>query len=78
MNPLAYQDVIVSPKGDITTSPANYLPLQRLINLDPSLESFVVNHAGTPLDWTVSIKNTGPLDPNEMYWIPINEVLATV
>lgn len=78
MNPLAYQGVVVSPKGTITTSPDNYLPLQNLINLDSSLEDFVVNNAGTPLNWTVSINKTGALDPDKMYWIPINEVLATV
>lgn len=79
MNPVsAYQKVVVDTDGNITTSPNNYLPLQKLISADPSLRSFVVSNAGTPLDWTVTISKTGPLNPNTMYWIPINEVLATV
>lgn len=79
MNSLtAYKGVVVDTDGNITTSPENYLPLQKLISADPSLRSFVVSNAGTPIDWTVTIVPTGALDPNKMYWIPINEVLATV
>lgn len=79
MNPIsAYKGVVVDTDGDITTLPDNYLPLQNLIDIDSSLHSFVVSNAGTPLDWTVAINPTGPLDPNKMYWVPINEVLSTV